>query len=143
MLDDEGAIAPVAPPTDISLPALPEQRRKPNRGKAGGRVKFQAVRLSDHEEALLKIKAAEAGLSVSSFLRACALGDAGPRARRSPTIEKELLGATLAELNRIGNNVNQIARVLNLGQERDPADIAATMKLLRDTLTVALRAINA
>jgi hypothetical protein len=76
-------------------------------------------RWSEGEFARLEAAAAEAGLSRGSFIRAMALGDAGPRARRAPTIEKQVLGAAIAELNRVGNNVNQIARAVNIGKDVD------------------------
>jgi hypothetical protein len=130
-----GGTAPVSPPTTIAGDAAKkDSRARPNRGKAGGRTRFQALRLNEIEETRLKQRAAEAGLSVSSYLRACALGDAGVRARRAPTFEHELLGSSVAELNRVGNNVNQIARSLNIGKETDPALIAFTLEQLRAVL---------
>ena len=121
----------------------PNTRPKPNRGAAGGRTKFHALRLSESELVLLQARAAESGLSVSSYLRASALGDAGPRARRAPTIEKELLGAAIAELNRVGNNINQIARALNIGKDYDDDFLRFSVEEMRSVLTGLLKAINA
>jgi hypothetical protein len=92
---------------------------------------------------LLQGRAAEAGLSVSSYLRAAALGNAGPRARRAPTIEKEALGKAIAELNRVGNNVNQIARAMNIGKDYDDAFLRTSVAEMRAVLTALLKAINA
>lgn len=129
--DAEGGIAPVSPLSQSALSAVsatPDQslsviekprRKPPERGKAGGRTVQKNVSLTRAESIILEAKAAASGLSVASYLRASALGDAGPRARRAPTIEKELLGAAIAELNRVGNNVNQIARALNIGKDVD------------------------
>jgi hypothetical protein len=58
-------------------------------------------------------KARTAGLSRGSFLRSCALGSPGPRARRSPPINAEVLAHAVAALNKAGSNLNQIARILN------------------------------
>jgi len=58
-------------------------------------------------------KARTAGLSRASFLRACALGTPGPRAQRTPTVNAEALAHATAALNKVGSNLNQIARVLN------------------------------
>jgi hypothetical protein len=58
-------------------------------------------------------KARTAGMSRGSFLRACALGSPGPRARRAPPINAEALAHAVAALNKAGSNLNQIARVLN------------------------------
>ena len=91
----------------------------------------------------MQAKAAEAGLSVASFLRASALGDAGPRARRAPTVEKELLGAAIAALNKVGSNVNQIARALNSDRDYDEGLLTKSLRDMRTVLTALLKAINA
>jgi hypothetical protein len=82
-------------------------------------------------------------LSVASYLRASALGEAGPRARRAPTIEKQALGDAIAELNKIGSNINQIARAANIGKEIDEAFLHHCLDAMRPVLTALLRAINA
>lgn len=129
--NDEGSPCPVR-----------KRRLPPNRGKAGGRTHHKAVWLTDGERARLEAKAATAGLSVASFLRAAALGDAGPRARRAPTIEKQALGAAIAELNKIGSNINQIARALNRGRECEEDFLAACLAEMRPVLRRLLDAIN-
>lgn len=139
----EGAEAPASFRPAASEALTNQPRRKPaNRGKAGGRTHGKLVWLTEAENTLLESRATESGLSVASYLRASALGDAGPRARRSPTIEKEALGAAIAELNRVGNNVNQIARALNVGKDHDPAELDTTLAELRSALTLMLAAIN-
>jgi hypothetical protein len=52
-------------------------------------------------------------MSLASYLRECALGSPGPRAKRSPPINAEMLARATAALNKAGSNLNQIARVLN------------------------------
>ena len=55
-----------------------------------------------------------AGLSLSSYCRQQALGTPGPRPRRAtPTPDVKLLARTYADLNRVGNNLNEITRALN------------------------------
>ena len=135
--DDERGSAPVSPPLSHETAEPEKARRKPpNRGKAGGRTKVTTERWSEGEFIRLEARAADAGLSRGSFIRASALGEAGPRSRRRPTIEKELLGAAIAELNRVGNNVNQIARSLNIGKDVDEEFYAATGEELRRVLAL-------
>lgn len=74
------------------------------------------IALTPEERAEIERRAADAGLSLSSFCRAAALGDAGPRARRRPIVDAVELAKTHAELRRIGNNLNQIAHALNIGE---------------------------
>lgn len=88
---------------------------------AGGTNKRQRgkqclVRLTDEEFARLASRAEKAGMATAAFLRAAALGDAGPRAQRRAPADKDALLRILGHLGRIGNNVNQIARRLNTGE---------------------------
>ncbi len=78
------------------------------------RGKGAFVRLDDKEHEAVQLRAEKAGLSTAAYLRACALGDAGPRARRSPTINRELAAHAIAELNKAGSNLNQIAHAVNM-----------------------------
>jgi hypothetical protein len=67
------------------------------------------------EFASLDAAARATGLARGGYIRTLVLGSAGPRARRSPSIEIEALAQATAALNRAGNNLNQIARILNSG----------------------------
>lgn len=72
------------------------------------------IALTQEERAEIERRAANAGLSLSSFCRAAALGDPGPRAARRPIVDAAALAHTHAELRRVGNNLNQIAHALNI-----------------------------
>ncbi len=58
------------------------------------------VRWTDEEFNALAAKADKAGLAVAAFMRAAALGDAGPRAQRRPPADhkalRQILGAARA-----------------------------------------------
>jgi hypothetical protein len=94
-------------PTPLSLRSGSQKRQ---------RVKSLQVAMSTDEFMVVRERAAAAGLSSSSYGRAVLLGTPGPRARRSPPLNAELLAHAVAQLNRAGSNLNQIARVLNAGQ---------------------------
>ncbi len=49
------------------------------------------VRWTSEEFARAAAKADKAGLALAAFIRAAILGDAGPRAQRRPTVNKELM----------------------------------------------------
>ena len=89
------------------------------------------IRLLDDEQAELERRASEAGLSPSAYVRACALGDAGPRARRSPTVERTLAAQAIAELNKAGSNLNQIARAANMNDCPPPSHVAAAAEAVK------------
>ena len=72
-----------------------------------------AVRCTEKERAAIKPKARpRPGSSVGAFLRALALGDAGPRAVRTPPVERKELARLLGHLGKVGSNVNQLAHAL-------------------------------
>lgn len=76
------------------------------------------LRFTIAERAHIDQQAAAAGIDATSFLRRRALG------YRVPSAESRADPALLSELNRIGVNVNQIARNLNAGRpERQDVDV--------------------
>ena len=88
----------------------PPARKQPKRQ----RRHVERFRTDDAERAALHARVRESGLSAGAYLRKCSLGQAGPRSRRRrPEIDVALLARNNAELNRIGNNLNQVARALH------------------------------
>jgi len=89
------------------------------RSKSGSQTRQRTaallIALTPAERADFEARAAKAGLSLSAFARFAALGDKGPRARRRPIVDAAALAQTHAELKRVGNNLNQIAKALNGG----------------------------
>lgn len=100
------------------------------------RTKQCLVRLTSDEYARVAEKADRAGLPAGAFMRAAALGEAGPRAQRRVPADRDTLLRILGQLGKIGSNVNQIAKRLNSG---GPADIS----LLREALAAYLEMRNA
>lgn len=99
------------------------------------------VRLDDAERDKLEERAAASGLAVGAYLRACALETAGVRAKPRASVDRELLGRANADLNRVGNNINQIAHALNSG--RDPPHVLAqAMDDLREVLAALRQAVG-
>jgi len=101
----QGGQPPLHPPL---LPVSGAPKRPKRR-----RCHVDHFRTDDAEHAKLERRARAAGLSVGAYCRACCLGAAGPRARRRPPVEHELLARNTAELNHIGSNLNQTTRALN------------------------------
>lgn len=69
------------------------------------------VRVTLAEKNLIWQRAQESGHTPSDFMRLKTI--AGQPSRRVPTPEREVLLHLMAELGKIGGNVNQIARLLN------------------------------
>ena len=106
------------------------------------RTKTAMVRMTPEESAAILERAQNAGLSTAAYLRACALGDSGPRAKRAPPINRALLGEALASLNRVGNNLNQIAKHLNSGGHPDSAAMTAARAELVALVAVILETLG-
>jgi hypothetical protein len=133
----------------VRLPApesTPRKRPKRRRGHV------EQFRTDDAEHAVLAERARDAGLTVGAYLRASALGDAGPRARRRLPVDREALAHAVAEFNRAGGNLNQIARALNEIAAREEgrgrlaelvAELTLPIRALRDDFAVPLAAILA
>ncbi|HEV3023957.1 MAG TPA: hypothetical protein VGX76_15890 [Pirellulales bacterium] len=106
------------------------------------RTKLIPVRCTAVERTAIKAVADKAGLSVGAFLRAAALGDAGPRSVRRPPIERKELARLLGHLGKVGSNLNQLAHAFN-SRGRVPGlaelnDIRSYVGQMRDALMAAL-----
>ena len=85
------------------------------------------VRVTSAERILIEDKAATAQISITDFVRVLALTEeVKPR-------KTKLEGSFLVELNRIGNNVNQLAHAANIGRT-DPALIQTSLSELRELM---------
>ena len=84
------------------------------------------LRATAAEKTEIESRAERAGLSVSGYLRAVVFGKdtPQPRAARRPPVEKETLVRLLAELGKVGSNVNQIAHAMNAGKITDHPALA-------------------
>lgn len=114
---------------------------------AGGSDKRQRgevipVRVTPDEKARIDAIADRAGYTRAAFMRAAALGDAGPRAQRRPPADHVILRQILGQLGSLGNNLNQIARALNSGDSHDPAALKEAQKACLDSRDAILAALN-
>lgn len=84
-----------------------------------------AFRVTADERQQVEAAAAAAGVSVSNYARALVLTARPPRRPRG-----QASATALAELNRAGVNLNQIARALNRGGSI-PSDLGETLAQVR------------
>lgn len=77
-------------------------------------AKLPPIRLTEAELADLHLQAEQAGLSLTELVRQRATS--GKATPKRGLADAQLL----SELNRVGVNLNQIARALNRGGDRDP-----------------------
>ncbi len=104
---------------DRAKPGRPSTREVEASGKLIG------FRVTEAEAARLQFAADRVGASLSAYCRAAILGVRLPAQRRG----RDLSGV-LVELNRVGVNLNQIARTVNRGQGV-PADLAEVLAEVR------------
>lgn len=104
------------------------------------RKKRKTIRFLDDEYAAVEAKAEASGLSFGAYLRACVLGDAGPRAQRSPSIDRELAAQAIAELNKAGSNLNQIAHAVNMQKWPGTSHVTEACDVVKAAALQILRA---
>lgn len=84
-----------------------------------GRTKSISAACTPEEHAEITAKAKAAGLSAGGFLRACGLGRVTPGTKRRAPADRVIFEQAIAELRRVGNNLNQIARAANMNEPTD------------------------
>ena len=148
MTDDTPDSAPrsaAEAPEVIYLPDGRQQRKQVVSGsEKRQRRHIVQFRTDDAELAELRRRAWDSGrLSVGAFCRKRALGDPGVRHARGPAPpDVRLLALNNAELNRVGNNLNQIAKALNRGNDIDPFELRAAISELQEVLSANRRALG-
>ena len=100
--------------TVISGGQTERKRRRKGTEKRQRSLAF-AVRFSAEERAELEAAAASAGVALGSYISHQSLGGKRPRAAKRAMEQKAKLALILAQLGKIGSNLNQIARASNMG----------------------------
>lgn len=107
------------------------------------RVRQVKTRMTEAEHAVFLARADKAGMTSAAFLRAAAIGDAGPRAQKRVPADAFVLRQVLGHIGKTGSNLNQIARYLHTGGEAQTvlpdirealADLARIRGLIYDAL---------
>lgn len=96
------------------------------------------IACTETEDAAIVARADEAGMSVASFARACMLGIPGPRAQRKPHVNALELAKATGALNRIGNNLNQVAYWCNANRSVALGDCLAAIAETRAAVAAIL-----
>lgn len=121
------------------------QRQAVSQGACGlkpgeSRVSHIGIRFAPQERAFIVQQAKKTCLTLSEYIRASALGP-GYAATIDP-MKRQLLQDAIRELNRQGNNLNQIARHLNAG-DMEPDQGERELSRLEQSLIAAQRAVRA
>lgn len=124
---------------------MSERRPAPWRGRPrvdDPREKWTHVRWTEAEHQELAARAGEAGLSVGAYLRAVALGSAGPRAVKRPPVNRVMLAKLLGAIGHLGSNVNQLAKAANSGTLPANRDLALAAEAIAAMRAVVMKALG-
>jgi uncharacterized protein (DUF1778 family) len=91
-------------------------------------------RATAEEYAVVEEAAQKAGLTIGSYIRQTVLTAPRTRSRRVPRPDVAALAKLIAELNRIGGNINRIARAANGGEQPESTWLQVTLQLLLQTM---------
>jgi hypothetical protein len=125
--------------TGIENESAPLPRKTRHGSERRQRSHMVQVRFDDGELVKLDRRADDTGLSRSAYLRMRALDNPGPRAQRRVSVDRQALARTNGDLNRVGNNLNQIAHALN---SRGGTPAAADIEVMRTELLATLTEIR-
>jgi hypothetical protein len=116
------------------------EKAKPKRQ----RQRVFPIRLTDAEHAALVSRAERAGLSVAGLIRLQCLDQPPPRAARRPSVELAAVARLLAQVGKVGGNVNQIAHALNAGGAPESMVLthAAAMSDIAEMKTAIMEALG-
>jgi hypothetical protein len=106
------------------------------------RTRHLTIRLSPDERTEIDDDARRAGLTAGSHARNVLLDAPAPRQVRRPPIERQEVVRLIGQLGYIGNNLNQIARALNSGDEADQQALIQALTDLRSLRDAALTALG-
>jgi hypothetical protein len=106
------------------------------------RSKHLTIRLSPDERGSIDRAADRSGLTPGSYARQVLLGAPAPRQVRRPPIERRELARLLGELGHVGSNLNQIARLANMRDEVDAAELALSLGELAVVREAILKALG-
>lgn len=100
------------------------------------------VRFTPAEREELEALADREGLTLGSYVRSRSLEQPTTRAVRRPTVAVKLLGGLLAQIGKIGSNLNQIARQLNQGATLPLSEIETVLGEHRQILAAVITALG-
>lgn len=101
-----------------------------NRSEKRQRKVFLIARCTQEEKAIALDYANNQRLSLGDYLRSVAIGQKPLHVVKRSSAKAEAILLLKAELNKIGSNVNQIAKIANTKQEVTPAQLQAILDAL-------------
>lgn len=125
----------------MSIPA--EQTKKKKTGSETRlRPSIVGFRVTAAEREELEAAAEKAGLTLGSYIRACALAVPKTRAVRRPPVEKVLLAQLLGQIGKVGGNIHQIVKRLNFGEGVDRLELRSALAAFEGAAAAVMQALG-
>ncbi len=105
------------------------------------RTKRLTVRFNEQENAAIRKMAESHGQTPGALVRSALLNLPPARAARRPKLEEKIVARVLAELGKIGSNLNQLTRYANLGRTLENS-LEETLRDLREMRLACLQALG-
>lgn len=100
---------------------------------------LKQFRVTEEEAAALASDAARAGVDFSTYCRLILLNAPLPRHKR---VDMQAVGKLIGEINRLGGNVNQIAKAANINGQPEPESLDDIRGQLADIRNAAMRVLG-
>ena len=100
------------------------------------------IRLSIDERSALEARADRLGLSMGGYCKSVIFNTPAPKASRRPAKDKAELARLLGQVSQLGNNVNQIAKRLNVTSSLDQPRLREAINDLHDIRAAILHALG-
>ncbi len=111
-----------------------------NNGKSGKRLVRHTACFSPLENAVLMTKVDLAGVSVSAYLRAAALGSSLAGARRRPSADQQQIARLIGELGKLATAFRSVADCPDIAV--DPDAVAAALDDLAEMRLLCFEALE-
>jgi hypothetical protein len=121
---------------------MEDEKRKKSGSEKRKRNNLLQIRLTDFELAEIEALADRAELTPASYARLILLSSPAPRAKRRPAVDTKQVAQLLAEVGKIGSNVNQIAHHLNAGLGTSSTAIQEALDDVAEMRKACMEALN-
>ncbi len=101
-----------------------------------------SIRLSDTERLDIESRAERAGLSMGGYCKFVIFNTDPPRRSRRVVPEKAELSRLIGQVSRVGANINQIAKQLNMYSAIDVVEVSNAMADVAELRTSIMKALG-
>jgi len=106
------------------------------------RGKSLHIRLTDAEYAELVSRADAVEITPASYARMMLLDTPPPRGSRKPSVDRVAVARVLAELGKIGSNINQIAAAFNRRNDPHASEAVTALREVQGIRNACMEALN-